>query len=191
MSTHSLSANQTVGNSVLTDALLSKIVVEYLTVSDVQRCAVVCTDWARWAANEGLKDSISKGHVLPEERPCLWEACAGVASLQKRFRKRGHGHTAQEIYDHYSRIKLSASLEGEISRDVPRTFPNDDFFSREDGRERLRRVLHAVYAFCFLLFLFFLAWKLRSFCVLIVPFDIFLPPGSCVLRGEFALPSHQ
>ena len=177
MSTHSSSENKTVGNSVLTDALLSKIVVEYLTVSDVQRCAVVCTDWARWAANEGLKDSISKGHVLPEERPCLWEACAGVASLQKRFRKRGHGHTAQEIYDHYSRIKLSASLEGEISRDVPRTFPNDDFFSREDGRERLRRVLHAVYAFCFLLFLFFLPGSLEVSAFLLFRLISFCRPA--------------
>ena len=144
VSSLSSSASASTAKSVLTGELLTKVVVNYLTVSDVSRCAVVCRDWALWAATGGLKEAISRGHILPEERPFLWEGCAGVASLQRRFRQRGHGHTAQEIYDHYSKIKLSASLEGEISRDVPRTFPNDEFFASQDGREKLRRVLHAV-----------------------------------------------
>jgi len=122
-------------------------VLAFLELDDVYRAGACCRSW--YAAAFAWRKDRLRAHGVPRRlRWRYWESCARVdwlfsgTTVEAEFERCLDGRCGLGALD-------ATGTEGEILRDVTRTFPRDDFFSARSraGQDMLADVLRATAVF--------------------------------------------
>lgn len=117
-------------------------ILQFLELDDLGRTGVVCKAW-RTPSSRMFKKTLRQHGVLPRrKRLQYWASCAGVPQLfgtlypREEYLKCLGGRKGKDSLE-------ITGTEGEILRDVTRTFPDHELFQQK-GQDMLANVLRAV-----------------------------------------------
>lgn len=130
------------GLSLATNILALPQVLAWLELDDIAQVGKVCHS-IRLAAARAFKVSLRAHGVTPlRKRLLYWASCAGVEELFSTYYPREEYSKCLGKRRGKDSLEIEG-IEGEILRDVPRTYPDLPFFEGK-GQDMLANVLRAV-----------------------------------------------